>query len=162
MAGCLMKHCLPGYTEAQLWTGSAGKPFLRNGVPFSLSHGGNYVVLAWCEESEGIGVDVEPIQDMEYYRPILPLAMKPEEIKAVGEEARMAVRIWTRKESLYKCIGEGISGFQELPALLEDQVLFSGALCRLRSWEDQLHSFSLALRGYNGMMDLRIQEEILS
>ena len=91
--GYLMKQYLPGFSEKLIAFGREGKPFLPGGVPFSISHGGNYAVLAWCEGAEGVGVDVEPIRDMEYYRPILPHFMT----------------IWTRKESLYKCVGEGIS-----------------------------------------------------
>ena len=145
-AGTLMKRCLPGYSEALYNTGADGKPFLRGGVPFSLSHGGEYIVLAWCEEAEGIGIDVEPVREMEYYRAILPCFMTPGEIRAVGESAWEAVRVWTRKESLYKCIGEGITDFRELPEVLEDRVMFGNAMCCLNSWEKDGHMFSVAFR----------------
>lgn len=145
-AGCLMKRCLPGYSEDRLFYGVNGKPFLHDSVPFSISHGGNYVALVWCDAAEGVGVDVEAIRGFEYYRPILPWAMTAREQRAVGEDARAAVRIWTRKESLYKCVGEGITDFRELPEVLEDQTLFFGQSCQLLSWEEENHSFSIALR----------------
>ena len=155
--GYMMRRCLPGYSEALLCTGKAGKPFLRDGVPFSISHGGNYIVLAWCAGAEGIGVDAEPIREMEYYQAILPYSMTAKERDAVGGDAGTAVRIWTRKESLYKCVGEGVSDFRELPEVLEDRVLFSGRLCRLKSWEEEDHAFSVALHGSEESMDLMIQ-----
>ena len=155
-AGYLMKHCLPGYSEAMLYMGVDVKPFLKKGVPFSMTHGGDYIALAWCEDAESIGIDVEPIREMDYYRVILSCFMTAGEIKAVGDSARNAVRIWTRKESLYKSVGEGISDFRELPEVLADRVQFFGVPFRLTSWEAEGHSFSAALRGYDKPMELRI------
>ena len=146
-AGDMMRRYLPGFSEELLALGADGKPFLRNGVAFSISHGGNYIVLAWCEGIAGIGVDVEPIMDFAYYRDILPYAATLQERVAIGDDASKAVRLWTRKESLYKSRGEGISDFRELPDVLEDNVFFGGMLCRLQSWEEDGHMFSIALRG---------------
>ena len=156
-AGYLTEQILPDYSEARFYTGKDGKPCLRDGVPFSLSHGGNYIVLAWQDGADGIGIDVEPIREPEYYRDILPQAMTEKEQKAAGTDAETAVRIWTRKESLYKTVGEGVSGFTELPEVLEDRVLFFGLPCRLRSWEEEGHSFSVAVRGPDEAVELHIQ-----
>jgi 4'-phosphopantetheinyl transferase len=108
-AGYLMEHCIPGWSEARFYTGRDGKPFLLNGVPFSVSHGGDYAAVAWCDGAEGIGIDVEPIREIEYYRDILPYAMTEGEQKQAEGNAAMAVRIWTRKEAYLKMTGEGIS-----------------------------------------------------
>ena len=156
-AGYLMEHCLPGWEESRFYTGREGKPFLRNGVPFSLSHSGDYIMLAWQDGAAGIGIDVEQIREMDYYQEILPYAMAENEQKAVGNHAAAAVRIWTRKESLYKCVGEGISDFRELPQVLEDRVLFRGMLCRFRSWEEEGHAFSVAVRGLDEPIRLEIR-----
>lgn len=146
VAGYLLKKHLPGYAEDRLQIGKDGKPFLSGGSAFSISHGGDYVVLAWDEDAAGIGVDVEPIRKIEYYREILPFCTTEEERKEIGEDARKAVWVWTRKESLYKCFGEGISNPLELPATLAERVMFRGASCSLRSWEQDGHIFSIALR----------------
>ena len=146
-AGYLAEKHLPGWSESRLYTGKDGKPFLEGGVPFSLSHGGDYIVLAWCAGAEGVGVDVEPVRDMGYYRDILPCAMSVRERKSVGGNAEKAVRVWTRKESLYKCVGEGFSDFSSLPEVLEDRVLFMEKPCRFRSWEETGHVFSVAVLG---------------
>ena len=155
-AGYLMKRYLPGFSEDRLWTGKDGKPFLRGGPAFSVSHGGAYAALAWDENAEGVGVDVEPIQEMGYYQPILPFYATAEEREAVGNDAKKAVWVWTRKESLYKCVGEGVSDFRELPKTLEEHVLFFGMPCRLASREKNGHMFSLALRGAGQSVDLQI------
>ena len=163
-AGYLMKHCLPGYSASHLRKGPDGKPFLAGGVPFSLSHGGNYIVLAWCEDAPdiaGVGVDVEPVRDMAYYQAILPCFMTAEERSTAGGDAAQAVRIWTRKESLYKCSGEGVSDFLQLPPVHHDRVLFQGKPARLTSWEACGHSFSAALWGSDAPFLLNIRGEAL-
>ena len=144
-AGYLMKRCLPGYREELLYTGTNGKPFLRGGPAFSISHGGDYVVLAWDEAAEGVGVDVEPVMEMECYQEILPFYATEDEQKAIGKDARKAVWVWTRKECLYKCVGEGISDVLELPEVLEELVLFQGKSFFLESLEREGHLFSFAL-----------------
>ena len=161
-AGYLMQKYLPGFSEDRLWTGKQGKPFLRGGPAFSISHGGNYVALAWDEKAGGVGVDVEPIGEMEYYQSILPFYTTAEEQKAIGSDARKAVWVWTRKESLYKCVGEGVSDFLELPATLENQIQFFGAPCRLDSWEKEKHMFSVALRGFRDPVELHLNHAEIS
>lgn len=155
-AGYLAEHCLPGWSEQRFYTGRDGKPFLRDGVPFSLSHGGDFIVLAWQEGAAGVGIDVEPIRDMDYYRSILPYAMTETEQAAAGDAAA-AIRIWTRKESLYKCVGEGFSSFSELPPVLEERVMFLGLPCRFKSWEEEGHCFSAAVRGADKPVSLTIR-----
>lgn len=150
-AGYLMKKFLPHFSEDRLCFGKDGKPFLKGGPAFSVSHGGEYVVLAIDEKAEGVGVDVEPIAGMEVYRPILQSYATPNEQRAIGNDALKAVWIWTRKESLYKTYGEGVSDFLELPETLEDRVMFFGAECFLKSWQEDGHMFSAALRGVNEM-----------
>ena len=96
-----------------------------------------------------------------YYQAILPCFMTAEERSAAGGDAAQAVRIWTRKESLYKCSGEGISDFLQLPPVLHDRVLFQGKPARLTSWEACGHSFSAALWGSDAPFLLNIRGEAL-
>ena len=145
-AGYLMKHYIPDFSEELISIGKQGKPTLINAVAFNISHAGDYVVLAVCNEVSGVGVDVEPVGEMDCYRDILSYAMTEKEVQFIGEDAHKAVCIWTRKESLYKCVGEGIEDFAELPEVTNEQVLFSGHLCRIRSWESDGHMFSVAWR----------------
>ena len=86
-AGYLMQHCLSGYAEDRLRTGRDGKLFLTGGPAFSLSHGGEYVILGVTDEAPSIGVDVEPIREMAWYQPILPRFLTVEEQNAVGMQS---------------------------------------------------------------------------
>ena len=144
--GFLMNRCIPGFSEDALRTGPQGKPYLPGGPAFSLSHGGEYIVLAVSADAEGVGVDVEPIRTIEYYKAVLPYFLTAEERAVVGLDAREAVRAWTRKESLYKCLGEGVQDPLDLPSVLPDSLIFLGKPCQLKSWERDGHMFSLALR----------------
>ncbi len=157
-AGYLMREYLPGFSEERLTAGRDGKPFLPGGAAFSVSHGGDYAVLALCEGAAGVGVDVEPIREMAFYREILPRYTTPEEREAVGESAEKAVWVWTRKESLYKCFGEGVSDLGELPAVLEDRAALFGQPCRLRSWGRAGHVFSAAVRGSGRPFELTVKD----
>ena len=154
-AGWLMKNCLPGYSEEGLSFGGKGKPFLREGPAFSISHGGDFVVIAWNEEAEGVGIDVEPIRDMEYYRSIIPMFANAEEQQAIGSDASAAARVWTRKESLFKSVGEGVSDLRELPGTLYDHVMLLGVQCAVTSWAEDGHMFSVAIRGIDSGVAIR-------
>jgi phosphopantetheinyl transferase len=146
-AGFLMKHYLPDYAKERLRIAKDGKPYLLGGPAFSLSHGGDYVLLFVDDTAEGVGIDVEPIRQMDQYQRILPYYTTEEERQFIGSEAQRAVYIWTRKESLYKTFGQGISDFRELPGTLEDQIMLFGRSVSLKSWERDGHMFSIAIRG---------------
>ncbi len=146
-AGYLMKHYVPGFSEERLYYGEQGKPFLRGGMPFSISHGGNFIVLTVCRDAESIGVDVENIREIEWYRDILPCSMTENERMFVGDSANRAVFIWTRKESLFKCSGEVITDISDLPEVIQDRVFFCGHPVVLNSRESDNHIFSVAWRG---------------
>lgn len=155
-AGYLLKHFVPGYSGDRLIIGKDGKPFLKEGLPFSISHGGDYILLAWLDGSGGIGADVEPLGHMDLYRPILPYSMSEAEIRFVGDDPANALRIWTRKESLYKSVGTGVKDILELPEVLEDEVEFLGRRVHLTSYIEDAHVFSIACHGYDGIRELAI------
>lgn len=145
-AGYLIKQNVPFFSEELVEYTRQGKPYLPDkGIAFNVSHGGNFIVLAVSNETKGIGVDVEPIREIDFYRDILAYAMTEREQLFVGNDARNAVFIWTRKESLYKCIGEGIKDFSELPEVISDRVLFLGNPCQLHSREEENHFISISM-----------------
>ncbi len=87
-----------------------GKPYLEDRARhFSISHSGDLVAcIVDCRE---VGIDIEKI------RPVNPRIAErilneeeQAELSAVSEEERdeALIRIWTRKESVAKCLGGGI------------------------------------------------------
>ena len=106
--GLLMRRLLGVHEDGQLVEGPYGKPVLAgNGPQFSLSHAGEYAVLAMgnCPN----GVDIERTERMQ------PLAAKycmtPEEYAFFGRADRpehFFCTLWTGKESVMKGTGLGL------------------------------------------------------
>ncbi len=86
-----------------------GKPSLagRDRVAFSLSHSGEYVVLAYHESTEPVGIDIQQLRPMRagMERRILH---EKEEIVA-DKRTEFLNRIWALKESYVKMTGDGLS-----------------------------------------------------
>lgn len=89
-----------------------GKP-LSEHICFNVSHSYGYVIIAIDENP--IGVDIEKIRevkdDLKQYISSL------EEYKNIIDD-KSFFKIWTNKESLSKCVGEGLNkNIKEIPAL---------------------------------------------
>lgn len=110
-------------------TSPKGKPYI-DGVFFNISHSGDKTVCAFGTNE--IGVDIEKIK---------PLSEKlMDKIALPGERAKISaakqiVRLWTRKEALAKCVGEGLGEEIFKTDLSEDVVRYRGMTYRLKSFE---------------------------
>lgn len=126
-AGLLLEYGLQqrGYTlcgnttgkkQTHLVTGSYGKPYLADtdGVYFNLSHSGIYVAAAFAECE--IGIDVERVRtaklavarryfDKEEYAYLESLYLECGNGDILD---RAFYKLWTRKESYIKAVGEGM------------------------------------------------------
>lgn len=93
--------------------GEKGKPLSEN-CYFNVSHSRGYVLLAKCECCP-IGLDVElirPVDDL-----LKQYVCNPEEYK-YAKDYQKFYEIWTVKESIVKCTGEGIDIHpNKIPAL---------------------------------------------
>ena len=88
---------------------SHGKPFYpEEGVHFSISHSGNYVVC--CIDEKPCGIDIETVRDVQ-----LQTAKRfcteneLEFINSADDKQTAFLYIWTRKEAYFKSIGCGIA-----------------------------------------------------
>ncbi len=102
-AGVLLYKVL-GLTEKDISYNACGKPYAVRSPQFSLSHSGDYVVLA--HSSAETGVDIEKVD--EKYMDIMPQVFSEEEISYVNNDPKCFYQIWTLKESLAKAVGEGL------------------------------------------------------
>lgn len=114
-AGALLREALAtdGYPvegPLELEYHCYGKPYLADrGRQFSVSHSGDYAVCV--VDHEEVGVDIEKIQAVN--PKVAERILNSEELAefyAIPEEARNEelIRLWTRKESVAKCLGGGI------------------------------------------------------
>ncbi|MBR4196761.1 MAG: 4'-phosphopantetheinyl transferase superfamily protein [Synergistaceae bacterium] len=125
-----------------------GKPFVDGEKYFSISHSGDYVVLA--EADSPIGVDVERVADIGINDDLKNVALTEREKLWVKDSLLRFYVVWTRKESLIKCEGHGfISEPCEIDALPEndfdDLVKYEGKFYRIESFMFDGHIISLAI-----------------
>ncbi|MFJ8065888.1 4'-phosphopantetheinyl transferase family protein [Psychrobacillus sp. NPDC096426] len=84
-----------------------GKPFILNENQFiNWSHNDEYLVIALSELGQ-IGVDIEN-SNLTYDEQLYGWVLHKEE-KHKLEQGRLFSEVWTRKEAILKCTGEGIS-----------------------------------------------------
>lgn len=86
------------------------KPYIEGNVYFNISHAGKYVA---CAISEGIqiGLDVEqkiPQPNMSDFRDIFSPA-EWDYLNSAEEKTDVFYKLWTRKESIIKANGKGLS-----------------------------------------------------
>ncbi len=111
------------------------KELEEQGVQFSLSHAGDYAVIAWTDPLDGqdfgsgvtipraIGIDIEqtkPVKDS-----LVRYSLNDEEYaewqSLPAEEKDAAfIRLWTCKEAQLKATGEGIAGMKKMKMDSED------------------------------------------
>lgn len=82
-----------------------GKPFTDSENHFSISHSGDYVVLA--EADSPVGVDIERVADFGIDDDLRNAALSEREKSWVKDSLLRFYVMWTRKESLIKCEGRG-------------------------------------------------------
>lgn len=103
-AGLLM-HRVLDIEEPMLQYGEYGKPYAPGNAEFSISHGGNWVVLT--ADSHRVGVDIEPINPNNL--DIAPRVFTPGELHWMQQDPLIRFHIlWTIKESIMKATGFGM------------------------------------------------------
>lgn len=127
-----------------------GKPFLSNekNLHFNLSHSGEYVVT--CFSSSNIGIDIEVIRPVDLQMVIsnftTPEINYVQGLTSDGQIHRF-FEIWTRKESLLKNIGKGLSipldSFSVVKNLKGNYVLLNDINFQGSHYYFQKYSYSL-------------------
>ncbi len=102
--GLLIKRFLG---DAHITVSEFGKPVADNGMFFNISHSGRYVmfVISDCE----VGCDIEQMHYVNVMRTgkLVFCQNEKDKISLVDDKLKAFFDLWTRKESLLKCIGEG-------------------------------------------------------
>ena len=139
-AGYLLKKYLPN--EEMLFTES-GKPYLKKGPHFNVSHSGEYVVLA-IHPSLDVGIDIERIASHKIEGIQFVLNEEEKSIKDVDT----LFRIWSNKESLTKCLASGLKDIKNVNGLpLEGMRLIIDECYYVKSMLYDDYSLSVTLKG---------------
>jgi len=124
-AGILLWE-VSGIREDEIRYTDSGKPYIPGGPHFSLSHSGDYALLA--VGSSPLGADLEKTDPK--HLSVMKRVFTPEEIAFVGDDPERFTRLWTLKEGLSKAIGLGLfmdfRAVSVLPALEEKPILYDG------------------------------------
>lgn len=93
--------------DIQIHKDITGKPYIPNASQYiNWSHNEKYLVIALSESGQ-IGVDVEE-STLQYNENLYGWVLSEGE-KTELAKGRLFAEIWTRKEAIVKCTGEGIS-----------------------------------------------------
>ena len=83
-AGYLMMHALGIRSESEIRLGGYGKPYAPGYPPFSISHSGDWCILA-SGAGRDIGVDIEALRQS--HLDLAPAVYTPRELAWMAEEA---------------------------------------------------------------------------
>lgn len=104
--GLLLNRLLP---NKEIRVNEHGKPFAEGGRCFNLSHSGDYVLLALSDGK--VGCDIQKIKYIKADR-IAKYGFcrrEREALKSSADKLSAFYSLWTKKESLLKCMGTGFS-----------------------------------------------------
>lgn len=106
-AEALLRKAL-GTEEYGVATNECGKPYIagREDFFFSLSHSGNYAVIAWGKTE--VGADIQEHKPGTDVKAISDRFFKKDEQAYIDKDEDRFYEIWTKKESYLKYIGTGL------------------------------------------------------
>lgn len=108
----LSKQFNKNFDEITIYKNDRGKPYCEHGVFFSISHSGNFIVIAFSENE--IGVDIE------YKRKINPKLLYKcfnecdFDLVDKSNFDNSFLKLWTTKEAYFKLIGTGITNLKSI------------------------------------------------
>lgn len=110
-----------------------GKPVAENGVCFNLSHSGDYVLLAVGKYN--VGCDIERIKTVKYEKMgrLVFCENELEKIKSSPDKAGEFYALWTKKEALLKCVGEGFHRPAKTVDVSADSFCENGKVYRMKT-----------------------------
>ncbi|MFQ3573901.1 MAG: 4'-phosphopantetheinyl transferase superfamily protein [Thermodesulfovibrionales bacterium] len=111
-----------------------GRPVLRDGLDFNLSHSGNIVT---CAFSQGLrlGIDIELIRDIniQHFKRYMTQTQW-DDISSSNEPLRMFFHYWTLKESVLKAEGRGLrGGIKGIEIQDDDRVIYGDMLWKTKA-----------------------------
>ena len=113
-AGYLAKKLL---LNKEIKNTKSGKPYIENGPYFNISHSGELVALAICEDSS-VGIDIEKVDEKKINAIKSILCENEKNTENLGD----LFKIWSNKESILKCRLEPLIDVRKVSGLPFDGV----------------------------------------
>lgn len=131
LGGLMLKRFLG---DTKIYLNPGGKPLAENGVCFNLSHSGDYVLLA--VDSFEVGCDIEKLRPVEHGKMgrIVFCENELQKIKSSPDKTGEFFRLWTKKEALLKCMGEGFHRAAKSVDVSSDVFEESGKEFRMKTY----------------------------
>ena len=130
-AGLLIRHFLG---NSMIVKNEYGKPYADNGRFFNISHSGSCVLFALsdCET----GCDIERFHYVDAVKSGMIVFTDDEMSFILSSQDRLGsfFKLWTKKESLLKCLGEGFHRSARSVDVLSDAVEDGGRRFYFKSW----------------------------
>ncbi len=160
LGGLLIRHFLG---DVEILINEYGKPFLKDGRFFNISHSGDYVLFA-LSESE-VGCDIEQLRYVNALRTGRAVFTDEEMNLILSDKDRLGAfyNLWTKKESLLKCIGEGFHRSAKSVDVCSDIVEEKGKSCFMKIWNfaDYTVSVCSEKNDFPGFIEFVTVEELI-
>jgi len=134
------KRCIAGGLLLRAFLGEAavaadefGKPRASSGVCFNLSHSGDWAALVLGETE--VGCDIEQIKQVNPFR-LGKVVYTEQELMSIENSADRQGRffeLWTKKEALLKCMGNGFHRAAKTVDVCGDSFVENGKVYRLKT-----------------------------
>lgn len=139
-AGYLIKKNLP---REDILASKGGKPYIKGGPFFNISHSGEYVIMV-VHKTREVGVDIERINESKLNAIKYVLSGKEKTVK----DTNTLFLMWSNKESLIKCLSTGIQDIKIVSGLpLEGVRTINNEDFYTRSQIYNNYSLSVTLKG---------------
>lgn len=135
------KRCIAGglfinkfLSDTKISINEFGKPIADNGKYFNISHSGDYVLFALSEYE--VGCDIQKIRHVRTFD-IAKTVFCSAELKSFGkspDKLGSFYDLWTKKESLLKCMGEGFHRNSKSVDVSSDIFKVKGKKYYFRTW----------------------------
>lgn len=111
----VLSHYFP-FKKASEWRFDqtpSGKPFIKEGIAFNLSHSARSVAVALVESTDksAVDVDIECFREMDDLESMIEMVCHPDEIQQLdrfSDRSKGFFTLWTAKEALLKTCGSGL------------------------------------------------------
>ncbi len=131
VAGGLLIRRFLGDTE--IYTDDFGKPRAKSGACFNISHSGEWVAMA-LDRSE-VGCDIERFRQADALRlgKVVFTEAELDSIRSAADRLGTFYRLWTKKEALLKCMGEGFHRAAKTVEVIGDSFCEGGDVYNMKT-----------------------------